>query len=149
MKGRLQCPSGLRQLKHWDRGFKSHSRDGCLCAFILLMLNCVGMGFVTRWSPSKEFYRFCTRSRNLKESGEGPQQGATEPSTVTVNTKDGTFNGLEILGLYTPQGNEEERLQLHRPSSLPRYKQGTSPIEELNIKWKLYGKCNLNAYVVS
>jgi hypothetical protein len=25
----------LRPLEHWDRGFESHSRHGCLCAFIL------------------------------------------------------------------------------------------------------------------
>jgi hypothetical protein len=25
----------LRPLEHWDRGFESHSRHGCLCAFTL------------------------------------------------------------------------------------------------------------------
>jgi hypothetical protein len=29
----------LRSLERWDRGFESHSRHGCLCAFILC-LNC-------------------------------------------------------------------------------------------------------------
>jgi hypothetical protein len=27
----------LRPLKHWDRGFESHSRHGCLCTFILYL----------------------------------------------------------------------------------------------------------------
>jgi hypothetical protein len=33
----------LRPLKHWNRGFESHSWHGCLCTFIL----CVGSGLVT------------------------------------------------------------------------------------------------------
>jgi hypothetical protein len=32
----------LRLLKHWGRGFKSHSRHGCLCAFILGLYFCIG-----------------------------------------------------------------------------------------------------------
>jgi hypothetical protein len=27
----------LRPLEHWDRGFESHSRHGCLSAFILCL----------------------------------------------------------------------------------------------------------------
>jgi hypothetical protein len=27
----------LRPFEHWDRGFESHSRIGCLCAFILCL----------------------------------------------------------------------------------------------------------------
>jgi hypothetical protein len=27
----------LRPLEHWDRGFESHLRHGCLCAFILCL----------------------------------------------------------------------------------------------------------------
>jgi hypothetical protein len=37
----------LRSLERWDRGFQSHSRNGCLCAFVL----CVGSGLATGWSP--------------------------------------------------------------------------------------------------
>jgi hypothetical protein len=35
----------LRPLEHWDRGFESHSRHGCLCAFILF----VGGGLTGDW----------------------------------------------------------------------------------------------------
>jgi hypothetical protein len=31
----------LRSLKHWNRGFESHSRHTCLCAFILFVFFCV------------------------------------------------------------------------------------------------------------
>jgi hypothetical protein len=41
----------LRPLEHWDRGFESHSRHGCLSAFILFALSCVGNGLATGWSP--------------------------------------------------------------------------------------------------
>jgi hypothetical protein len=27
----------LRPLEHWDRGFQSHFKHGCLCAFILCL----------------------------------------------------------------------------------------------------------------
>jgi hypothetical protein len=60
----------LRSLERWDRGFESHSRHGCLCAFIL----CVGRGLATGWSPSKESYRLCIGLRNWK-TGHGPTEG--------------------------------------------------------------------------
>jgi hypothetical protein len=41
----------LRPLKHWDRGFESHSRHGGLTAFILVVLSCVDSGLTTGWSP--------------------------------------------------------------------------------------------------
>jgi hypothetical protein len=37
----------LRPHKHWGRGFKSHSRHGCLFAFILFVFSCVGSGLAT------------------------------------------------------------------------------------------------------
>jgi hypothetical protein len=43
----------LRSLKRWNHGFESHSRHGCLCAFIL----CVGSGLPTGWSLSNDSYR--------------------------------------------------------------------------------------------
>jgi hypothetical protein len=50
----------FRPLQHWDRGFESHSRHGCLCAFIL----CVGSGLATADAPSEESYRLCIRLKN-------------------------------------------------------------------------------------
>jgi hypothetical protein len=41
----------LRPFKHWDCGFESHPRYGCLSAFILFVLSCVGGGLATGWSP--------------------------------------------------------------------------------------------------
>jgi hypothetical protein len=37
VKRQLQWPRGLRPLEHWNRGFESHLRHGCLCAFILCL----------------------------------------------------------------------------------------------------------------
>jgi hypothetical protein len=37
----------LRTLEHWDRGFESHSRYGCLFAFILRVVLRVGSGLAT------------------------------------------------------------------------------------------------------
>jgi hypothetical protein len=31
----------LRPLEHWDRGFESHSRHGCVSAFLCVVLSCV------------------------------------------------------------------------------------------------------------
>jgi hypothetical protein len=58
----------LRPLEHWDRGFESHSRHGCLCAFIL----CADSGLVTGWYPSKESYTLCIGLRNW-QSGQCPK----------------------------------------------------------------------------
>jgi hypothetical protein len=51
----------IRTLEYWDRGFECHSRHGCLCAFILFVLSCVGR---RADPPSKESYRLCTGLRN-------------------------------------------------------------------------------------
>jgi hypothetical protein len=32
----------LRPVEHYDRGFKSHSRHACLCAFDVCVRVCVG-----------------------------------------------------------------------------------------------------------
>jgi hypothetical protein len=63
----LNC---IRPLKHWDHGFESHSRHGCL--FVLFCVQVVAL----RWAnpSSKESYRLCKRSRNWK-SGQGPTKG--------------------------------------------------------------------------
>jgi hypothetical protein len=65
----MKCP---RSLELWYRGFEFHSRHGCLCAFILCLFSCVEVAALRRADPqSKEFYRLCIGSRNLK-SGQGP-----------------------------------------------------------------------------
>jgi hypothetical protein len=38
-------------LENWDRGFESHLRHGCLYAFVLFVLLCVGSGLATDLSP--------------------------------------------------------------------------------------------------
>jgi hypothetical protein len=41
----------LRPLEHWDRGFESHSRHGCLSAFILCMCCPVLISTLRRADP--------------------------------------------------------------------------------------------------
>jgi hypothetical protein len=60
----------LRQLKHWDRGFESHSRHGCLCAFILC-LRCV---LATGWSPIQGVLPAVMGLQHWKIA-QGPTQG--------------------------------------------------------------------------
>jgi hypothetical protein len=44
--------SRLRLLKHWDRGFESHSRRGCLYAFFsVFVLFCVQVAALQRADP--------------------------------------------------------------------------------------------------
>jgi hypothetical protein len=58
----------FRPLEHWDCGFKSHSRHGCLLAFIL----CVGSGLATGWFPVQGVLLTVYGLRNWK-SGQDTQ----------------------------------------------------------------------------
>jgi hypothetical protein len=73
------CP-----LEHWYRGFEFYSRHGCVCVclFRLSVFLCVGCGYATGWSPSKESYRLCSGIRNCK--------------SVQDPTKDCTLTGRQI-----------------------------------------------------
>jgi hypothetical protein len=52
----------FRHVEHWDRGFESHSRHGCLCPFILFVLFFVQVVALRRADPpSKESYRLCIK----------------------------------------------------------------------------------------
>jgi hypothetical protein len=51
----------LSPVEHWDRTFKSRSRDICMRAFFLFVLPFAGSGLATGWSPSKESYRLSVR----------------------------------------------------------------------------------------
>jgi hypothetical protein len=39
--------SCLRLLEHWELGFESHSRHGCLRSFCVCVVVCVGSGLAT------------------------------------------------------------------------------------------------------
>jgi hypothetical protein len=57
LAGRSKWPRGFRPLKHWDRGFESRLRLGCLWAFVLFVLFCVQVAALRRAEPqSKESY---------------------------------------------------------------------------------------------
>jgi hypothetical protein len=55
----------LLPLKHWDRGFESHSSHGCLFVFVL---SCVQVAALRRAEPpSMESYRLCKKIRKLEK----------------------------------------------------------------------------------
>jgi hypothetical protein len=41
----------VRRLKHWDHGFESHSRHGCLSLLRVCVVLCVGSGLVSGLIP--------------------------------------------------------------------------------------------------
>jgi hypothetical protein len=53
----------LLPLEHWGHGFESHSRHGCLRAFIL----CVGISLVTGWFPIQGVLQTVYRIKKLKK----------------------------------------------------------------------------------
>jgi hypothetical protein len=60
--------SGLRPLKHWGRGFKSHSRHGCLYAFILCLCCSVQVAALRLADPPpKVSYRLSVWLKNSKQ----------------------------------------------------------------------------------
>jgi hypothetical protein len=64
----MNCP---RPLEHWNCGFESHSRHGCLCAFILFVLSCAGSDLAKGWSPVQGVLPTVSNITKLK-SGQGP-----------------------------------------------------------------------------
>jgi hypothetical protein len=58
----------LRPLEHWDRGFESHSRYGCVSAFFCVVLSCVWVEDLRRADPpSKESYQLSNRLISFSE----------------------------------------------------------------------------------
>jgi hypothetical protein len=56
----------LRSLERWDRGFESHSRNGCLCVYTVCIVLCVGSGLATGWSTVQGVLPTVYRLRNWK-----------------------------------------------------------------------------------
>jgi hypothetical protein len=67
----------LRSLEHWDRGFESHSRHGCLYCLRLsrgCAVLCLGRGLATLWSRVQVVLQTVYRNKNMK-SGQGSTKG--------------------------------------------------------------------------
>jgi hypothetical protein len=65
----------VRSLERWDRGFKSHSKHGCLCGFILCLCCPVYVAVLRRADhSSKETYRLC-KNDDETEKKPGPNKG--------------------------------------------------------------------------
>jgi hypothetical protein len=63
----------LHPLEHWERGFESQSRHGCLCEFILCLHCHVSVAALRQAGPPfKESYQLCIGLRNWK-SDQGPK----------------------------------------------------------------------------
>jgi hypothetical protein len=80
--GQSQWP---RPLGHWGCGFESHARHGCLCAFILFVLSCVGSGLASGWCPVRGDMQTLCRIKKLKKVAK--VQRDLEPSRETENNR--------------------------------------------------------------
>jgi hypothetical protein len=70
--------NGFRPLRHWDHGFESYSRQGCLSVFILFVLSCVQVAALRQTDPPpKESYLLCKNQKTEKAAK--VQQRAVEP----------------------------------------------------------------------
>jgi hypothetical protein len=86
---RSQWPRGLRLLKHWDRGFESHSRHGCLYYVLLFcdcVVLCVGRGLATDWSPVQGVLPTVYRIKKLNKCGQGPTKGCRPIIIIIIIT---------------------------------------------------------------
>jgi len=52
---------GLGPLGHWDRGFESRSRHGCISAFLYIVLSCVSRGLTMGRSPVQGVLPTCLK----------------------------------------------------------------------------------------
>jgi hypothetical protein len=64
----------MRPLEHWDRGFESHSRHGCVSAFFCLVLSCVGRGLAFGRSPVQGVLPTVQYVRKFQKINSEPEQ---------------------------------------------------------------------------
>jgi hypothetical protein len=122
----------LRSLEHWDRGFESHSRHGCLCVrlFCVCVVLCVGSGLATGWSPSKESFRLCKNDYETEEEARA-QKRSVEP---LMN---------EWMNEWISTDWKTEDLNPARePSLLCLFQVSLSPLKEINGLFLKIGQCN-------
>jgi hypothetical protein len=69
----------LRPLKHWDRGFETHSNAWMsVCLYSMFVLSCVWVAALLRAAHSSESYRLCKKDYRTEEVTTA-QQKALEP----------------------------------------------------------------------
>jgi hypothetical protein len=102
MCSQSQWPGGkgmncLCSIEHWDHGFESHPRHGCLCFYSVFVLSCVQVAALQQADhSSKEFYRLCKRSRKLKNC-QVPRKGCRAiDSKIFFIYRYGLINNLNV-----------------------------------------------------
>jgi hypothetical protein len=93
----------LRPLKHWDRGFESHLKHGCLCAFILCLCCpvCADSGPATGWSAVQIVLPSVLKLKKLKSSQGQTKKGyrAIEKMYLTLMNLQRSFRQTILRGI--------------------------------------------------
>jgi hypothetical protein len=64
-------------LEHWDHGFKSSLRHGCMSVFFSVVLSCVGRALVIGQSPDQEILPQCLERFILSQANSESMKGTT------------------------------------------------------------------------
>jgi len=76
---------GVEPLDHWDRGFESRSRHGCMLAIFSALVSYEGRGLEMGRSPVQGIFPKCLRGFILSEVNSEPVQ-ARGPNPLKVNS---------------------------------------------------------------
>jgi hypothetical protein len=108
----------LRQLKHWDRGFESQSRHGCLFVFILCLSKVATLRRAD--SPSKESYRLRLRkwtfgfNKTLGSSWMTAQLAASQEGLSSMSEWVSEVRRSVSWMPYAPSGSNRKRRRRRR-----------------------------------
>jgi hypothetical protein len=98
----------LLPLEHWDRGFESHSRHGCLCAFIqpcdglitrIMKLKKVARAQQRTAEPLTNEWMNIGSTRHMEHNPSSPSSNSDRTKSTILSVK-ADFNS--VSGMYSP-----------------------------------------------